>query len=147
MSKLFNEFGGIFARYVEYAASLAREYGYRIPATYDVGTAHLRSRTRFVVEYRLRLNDITLDVVARFPNADEGVSRFTRDHTAFVAHMQEACARLVLAYAKKHGLEPSPDEVRALTLAGVYDDPRIDKRARDRARLAVYDIIKAQDER
>ena len=94
------------------------------------------------MEYRLRLNDVTHDVSVRFPNASDGVSQYTRDHTAFVNRMQEACAALVLKYATQHGLAPTKDEQIRLTRLGVYDDPHVDKRARDRTRVAIFDIVR-----
>ena len=137
-------FAEMFARYVEYAASIAREFGFRIPAEYDVATSAMNTRSQFVVEYRLRLNDVTHEVVVRFPNPDEGISRYQRDHAALVEKMQHACAELVLKYAQAHGLEPTKDEVARLDRAGVFNDPEVDRRASRITRTAIYDSVKTR---
>lgn len=111
--------------YVEYAAAVAREYGWRIGINYTVMPEIHAVRTPYVAVYRLHMNDVSVDATLRFPNSDEGVSQYARDATHLVPRLQYACARLVHAYGVHYDLHPSETDIANLIADRVLTEDRV----------------------
>ncbi len=137
---LYNEFGDIFAHFVEYAAECARQLGWKIPKYYTVGTKYIGTRAdAWVVEWRIRMNDVTYDFGVRFPNPEDGVSLYTRQREDFMKRVQDACAALVKRFGEHHKLLPTEEESMKLIAAGVLDDTQsIEQRAKAVCRTSKF---------